>query len=442
MKRIGWMALYLKSNNWCARQSCAPPQQEVSKMKNTLVSTALAPAIIGAPAIISGAYASDNDLTGLIPDLYDGLEVVSQELVGFIPSVFRNASAERAAVGENVTYPIAPPATTQDITPSMTPPTPADQDIGNGNIAITKAKKADFAWTGEEQRGLNNGPGFLSVQAQQFAQALRVLTNEVENDIAREAELGASRMYGTPTTTPFASDVGAAAQLKKILDDNGAPMSERSLVIDTTAGAALRTLKNLTAVNEAGTSMTLRDGELLNLSNFSIKESAAVSDRAIGTAAATADTTAAGFAVGATLIGTAAAGSGTILAGDVVTFAGDTNQYVVAVGNDDVSGAGSITLNAPGLRVAIPASTTEITVVARGTRNIGFTRNAIHLVARAPALLDGKDMAVERMMLTDPRSGLTFEVSIYAGYRMMSFEVALAWGTKVIKKEHVAGIFG
>ena len=48
-----------------------------------------------------------NDLSGLVPDLYEGLDVVSRELVGMIPSVSRSATAERAAVGQDTVYHIA-----------------------------------------------------------------------------------------------------------------------------------------------------------------------------------------------------------------------------------------------------------------------------------------------------------------------------------------------
>ena len=85
-----------------------------------------------------GSTAYSNTLTGLIPDLFAGLDVVSRECVGFIPSVFRNVSAERAAVGENVTYHVAPSLATSDVTPSMTVPTPTDRTVGTGSIAITK----------------------------------------------------------------------------------------------------------------------------------------------------------------------------------------------------------------------------------------------------------------------------------------------------------------
>lgn len=382
-----------------------------------------------------------NTLTGLIPDLYAGLDVVSRELVGFIPSVTRNASAERAAVGENVTYPIAPAMTSTNITPAMTVPTPADLTVPTGSMQITKAKAVPFGFAGEEQRGLNNGPGYLTVQAGLFAQALRVLVNEIEVDLAVEATNNASRAFGTAGTTPFATDLSASAQIRKVLDDNGAPASGRSLIVDTAAGAALRTLSNLTRANEAGTVMTLRDGELLNIHGHSIKESAGIQTRGRGTAAG-ATTNTAGYAIGATTITLASAGTGTIIAGDIITFAGDANRYQVVTGDTDVSNGGTVVLAAPGLRQAIPASATAITVGNASTRNILFSQDALHLVARAPALPQEGDIALDRMMMTDPRSGLTFEVAIYPGYRMVRYEVALAWGVKAVKTPHIATLLG
>ena len=216
-------------------------------------------AILAAPAMVhQSAYA--NTLTGLIPDLYAAVDVVSRELVGFIPSATRAPGAERAALGQSVSYHIAGAATAHDITPAMTIPEPADQTVGASFMAITKSRGSSFGFTGEEQRGLNSGPGYLSVQADMIAQALRVLTNEIEADLAVAATAAASRAYGTAGTTPFATNLGDTAQIRKILDDNGAPATGRSLVMNTSAGAAVRTLTQLTKANEAGTTMTLRQG--------------------------------------------------------------------------------------------------------------------------------------------------------------------------------------
>lgn len=393
---------------------------------------------LSAPAIFK---AQANTLTGLIPTLYAGLSVVSRELVGFIPAVSRNTSAERAAIGQSIVWPIAPRMGTFNVTPAMATPEPADVVIGNNNMTITKSKGVEFGWTGEEQLALSNGVGYLPIQRDLFAQGLRTLVNEIEADIAAEAAANASRAWGTPGTTPFGTDkMTDLAQLRKILDDNGAPLSDRSAIIDTAAGANMRTMYNLTRVNEAGTEMTLRDGELLNVHGFSIHESAAVPISTKGTAAG-ATTNAAGYPVGATSITLAAAGTGTIKKGDVVTFAGDPNKYVVAVALASVSGQ-TLVLNSPGLRRAIPAAATAITVGDNATLNVGFSRSALGLAIRAPALPEGGDAAVDRVTLTDPRSGLTFEVSLYKGYRKIRAEVTAAWGVKAINPEHIALLLG
>ncbi len=399
--------------------------------------------IIAAPAVVHmAAYA--NTLTNLIGDLYAGLDVVSRELVGYIPSVFRNVSAERAAVGQSVVYFITDEADTFDVTPAMNIPEPADVTVGNGTMTITNAKGVAFGWTGEQQRALNvSGSGYLSVQADLFAQGLRKLVNLIERDLAIEAAANVSRWTGTAGTTPFASNVGDSAQVRKILDDNGAPGTGRSLIIDTSAGAALRTLANLTKANEAGTTMVLTDGTLINLNGLNIKETG--QPQSIGAStAASATTNAAGYDVGATVITLASAGTGNIVAGTAIKFAGDPNSYTVAVGGGDadVSGGGTVTLVAPGLMKAIPAAATNITVVAAHTANVALSPDALHLVARAPALPQEGDAAIDRLTITDPRSGMVFEVSLYAGYRKIRAEVAAAWGVKAVKPAHIAGLLG
>jgi hypothetical protein len=156
--------------------------------------------------------------------------------------------------------------------------------------------------------------------------------------------------YGA--ANPFASDFSAVPQLRKILVDNGMPFNgQNSIVMDTTAGASLRSLSTLFKVNEAGSDQLLRQGIINELQGFMLKESGQIGVVTKGTGASYTSNTA-GFAVGTTSI-PLITGTGTVLAGDVVTFAGDTNKYVVATG---VAAPGTIVLAAPGLRQALPAS--------------------------------------------------------------------------------------
>jgi hypothetical protein len=382
-----------------------------------------------------------NTITNLVPTIYNALDVVARELVGFIPAVSSDMTFDRAAVGQTVMSPVAPAATATDITPAVTPPNDGDQTIGNVSMTITKARRVPIRWNGEEKLGLdNNGASYNVIFRDQVAQAMRTLTNEIETDLGA-LHIYASRAYGTAGTTPFASNLGDPAQVRKILADNGAPMGDLNMVIDTAAGAAMRTLAQLTKANEAADTTLLRRGVLLDIHGFAMRESAQVRTVSAGTGAS-ATTNTAGYAVGATVITMASAGTGTVLAGDVAAFAGDTSKYLVVSGDADVSNGGTITIAAPGLRKAIPAAATNITISAASTRNMGFARSAIALATRAPALPPQGDSADDRFIVTDPISGLSFEVSLYKQYRQVQYEVAVAWGVKAVKPEHIAVLLG
>lgn len=379
-----------------------------------------------------------NILTKLIPDLYRNLDEVSRELTGFLPSVARNSSAARAALGESVTVPVSTAMESGDVTPSMNVPEPEDFTMDNVAIQITKSRNVSFGLTGEEFQGVNNGVGANYILGENIKQAVRTLVNEMEKDVAIEAAVGSSRAFGTAGSTPFASDLTDAAHIKKILDDNGAPMGGRSLIIDSTAGVNLRSLTQLTNVGDAGTNMTLRQGELLNLFGFSIKESAGIYNVAQSSIEGV---TLSAAEIGATELTIKAATSGSLKAGDVITIAGDDNKYVVAESNSSLSAGGKIKIAKPGL-LHVVADGSSVTVVAASARNIAFTKNAIQLVTRAPALPAGRDAAIDSYILPDSRSGMAFEVRVYQGYRKMRMEVACAWGVKVIKPEHVATLLG
>lgn len=389
------------------------------------------------------APTNNNTLTSLIPDAYAALDVVSRELVGFIPTVARDPRADRVAVGQTLRSIVAPANTAgADITPAMAIPAAANQTIGNKSLTITKSRFFPFSWSGEDIMAVDQGPGFLTIKQDQIAQALRAAVNEVETDIATAASASASRAFGTTAAT--APIIGDFSNAKKILDDNGAPQSDRHVVMSTASGVAVRGYSNLYKVNEGGDTNLLRQGLLGDLYGFMLRESAQVISPTAG-AMASATSASAAFTVGQTTIPLATAGTGVVAAGDIITFANDTNKYVVSsvsfAGANPASGD-SIVLAAPGLRVAQGVATRAITVFGTSSRNCAFSRNAIVLATRLPALPPEGDMAIDRATITDARSGLSFEIAMYPGFRMNTFHVSLAWGITVFKPEHLAIIVG
>ncbi len=383
-----------------------------------------------------------NTLTNLVPTMHQALDTVSRELTGMIPAVSRNSSAERAAVGQTIYFPVVPTYSTASISAAATGPDPSDSTIGNDSMSISSAKSVTFYWTGEDERGMNNAGYFNQILRDQFAQAMRALVNEIEAELAGYY-IYASRAYGTAGTAPFgtAGDYSDAAQVRKILVDNGAPTTDLQLVLSTAAGANLRGKQGGRGVDAEGSTDLLRRGVLLDIHGFAVRESGQAKSHTKG-AGTGYDFAAAGEAIGQTTL-TVEGGtvnSTGIRAGDVITHAGDTaNKYVVNTGT--TSTGGDIVINKPGLLIA-GADANEITIGNSYTANLAFARSAIQLVTRAPAMPGGGDAADDVMELQDPVSGLAFQIAMYRQRRRVAYEVGIAWGSKANKQEHIALLLG
>ena len=381
-----------------------------------------------------------NTLTDLTSDLYESLDTVSRELTGFIPAVTMDAQAARAAKGQTIRIPISPAAASENITPATSPPDTGDQVFDDATITISKAKAVPFRWTGEEQRGLNaDGAGYENLRRDQMMQAMRTLVNEVEADLAG-LYVNTSRAYGSAGSTPFVGTTGLedSAYILQMLIDNGAPQADLQMVINTAAGAKLRTLTSLTNAASAGTAALREQGILLPLHGFDVRESAQVKSHTKGGGASYVINNGDDYAAGAQTIAMDG-GTGTVLAGDVIAIADESfgGKYVVKTALAD----GSAVIQKPGLMSAA-VDGKAVTVGASYRANMAFHRSAMVLVTRAPAIPIEGDAADDRMLVTDPRTGLTFEVSIYRQYKRVRYEMALAWGVACIKPEYTALLLG
>lgn len=382
--------------------------------------------------------ASANTLTGLIPTLYKAADTVAREQVGFISAVYKDSDVAQVAKDQTVAYPIVGAQTPADITPAATGPNPDGQTVSYGTMSISKQRSVTFPWNGDEQKSIRGV--YANVLQDQFAQAMRALVNEIENDLFLAAKRGASRAYGTAGTTPFATagNFSDFSYTRQILIDNGAPTSDMHLVLNTTAGAKLRGLQSsLFKVNEAGDGGSmLRDGNLGKVEGMFLHESGQIVSHTKGTG--TSYVFNGSHAANATSV-VAKTGSGTVLYGDIVTFEDDTaNKYVV---NTGIAAAGTMVIGGPGLRQAQTDGKT-ITVGNSYTGNWAFDRNALHLVTRLPALPDGGDAADDMYEFVDPFSGLAFQVSLYRQYRQVVYEVGIAWGVKAVKSNFIATLLG
>jgi hypothetical protein len=367
------------------------------------------------------------------------MDVIPRELVGAIQAVQLDPSAEMAGLNQTIRSPIVPTATAVDVVPGVTNTNGSGQTIGYADLVINNVKNAPILWAGEEQMLL--GAEYQGIVKRQFQQSFRTLGNLIEQSVVNAAALGASRAVGTASTTPFATagNLSDFANSVKQLDDNGAPALDRSIILGTSAAANIRGVQSvLFKVNEAGSAELLRTGALGTVEGLDVRTSGQIKNgqgqngAAVGTGSGY--VLSGNLAAGSTTIGVGT-GSGTILAGDVVTI--DSYKYIVAT----ALSAGSFTIASPGL-VTSGSTGDTVTVNASSQKNIFLQKNGFLLATRVPAMPQGGDAASDLMTVTDPVTGLTFQIAMYKQYRQITIDVAIAWGTKVLRSDYVGCLLG
>jgi len=383
-----------------------------------------------------------NTLTGLITTIYTAMHEVARERVGASNLVYSNNALERAAKDQTIRYPVVPKPTIGDLSPSNTLPAGSTQTVAYRDMTIDKVRGAGIPWQGEEAQSLANGGILYPVLRDNIKEHIRAIANEIETDICSLYVKG-SRAAGVSGTTPFGGDFSELTAALKILEDNGAPESGIGCVIDSAAKKNLLDLANLSSADAAGTDQVLRTGILIPLYGATIASSGQVQTHTKGTG--TSYQLAEALSVDEWDDVAIDTGSGTVVVGDAITFAGDTNQYIVTSG---VTEAGNIDLGRPGA-VAAVSDDTALTIGENYTANMVFHRNAIHLVTRLPFLPPGMpdmngvvsrtgDIAADRVTVTDPYTGIMYEISLYEEYRQNVIEVACAWGCDVVNEDFLA----
>lgn len=374
-----------------------------------------------------------NVFTALQPILFSAARVVGRELTGFSAAVDRNFNDKNVALGDTVKVPVVPALTSSTTTTSNVFPTGADRTLISRDLTLNQASQVTWHTTAEQERSLGNGGNADDVFGQTVEQGIRTLTNEIEAYLGVTADLAATRARGIAGTDPFASNLNMTANMKKVLDDLGAPQIDRSIVTTTTSGASIR--NQITAGMLLGSDAQVggvRAGEILNLNGFSIKESAGIATHTAGTGT--------GYLVDGALVAgntavTVDTGSGTILAGDAIGFAGSTDYYGVKTA---LSGS-DLVIQDPGLAAAV-ADDDAIAVVGTHTASMALQRSALVSVVR-PALqpIGG---GVEQMTITDSQTGWSFLLLRVVQDGQVSYFMRVVYDAFAPNPEFLAKIIG
>ena len=386
-----------------------------------------------------------NTLTAILVQILAKGMFTLREQVLMTRLVNTDYSLEAKQKGSTIDIPLSVAQTASDVTPAATPSAPTDLTPTTAQISLDQWKHADFALNDQEVGRIRADKDFVPLQMQE---AFKAIANSI-NDSVFATYTGIYGYEGTAGTTPFGSgvEVASATNLRKTLHEQLCPRNDRRAVLDFAAEAAALNLAPFSDANKRGSSETKTSGELGTIFGFTWYGDDGVPTHTAGTASgATTDST--GYAAGLKTITLASAGTGTILTGDVITFAGDTQTYVVVTGDADVSGGGTVVFE-PGLKVVIAAAPAAITVKASHIANLGFHRDAFGLAVRAPDAgikeLLGTGTAgnvMESVTLQDPVSKLIMRLELIRGYKMTIWDVDCLWGTALISPERASRLAG
>jgi len=379
-----------------------------------------------------------NVLTGLASDIQVAMETVGRGTYGLIPSVTLNGGSQAAAQGQTVqSFTTVEGTINTSVSPSMTIPEGDDNTVGTDSMTLDKVVNAKIPFTGEDRMFLDGGVGYSTVYGAIFQRKFQGMLATIESNLMATCIAGASRAVGTAGTTPFASNTDLMVDARQIIMDNKMPVNEQNitLVMNSSAGGNMRKQAVLQDVSKSGNDVLLRQGELLNLQGISIKESTEPVTHTKGTGAGFLVNLVAGYAIGDTAI-TVDTGTGTILAGDVITFAGDTNKYVVA----SALAANVVTIAKPGLRQTL-ANNAALTVGATFTASPVVYAPAVELAIR-PMASPIASAAADTTIVVDPWTGIGFQIEVYGGYKKAMIDITAVYGSKVWTPDAVTMVLG
>lgn len=370
-----------------------------------------------------------NTLAAVIPQLLvQGLMALRENArtVAFVNNEYQSEAGKK---GSTIDVPIPSAIVDVDVTPANIAPNPGDLTPTSVPLPMNFWREAAFQMSDKDQ--LEAQSGTLPMQA---SEAIKALANFVDKKILGlyPAFYGAT---GTPGVTPFTDGTtNDGAEFRRLLNVQLAPPGDRTIVFDPDAETKAL---NLRAFQDYGWNQDLdaiREGKINKRLGMMWEMNQNVLDHTAGSAAA--------YQINGTpSIGDTTipidTGSGNFVRGDIITFAGHTQQYSIQA--DVASVAAAITIS-PALRVAVPDDAV-LSYAGDHVVNLGFQRGAIAFASR-PLQAYGSQLGVISRSAVDPISGLTLRVEVKHEYKRLRWSYDILFGTEVIRADLGGRMFG
>jgi hypothetical protein len=299
-------------------------------------------------------------------------------------------------------------------------------------IALDQWKEAPFYMTDQDILTAMNGT--LPMQA---SEAIKALANTIDTYILALYK----KFYGyqgTAGTTPFGSDTSDVTKARAILHNQLAPVADRRMVINPDAEANALNLRAFQDMSFSGSALEILEGKINRKFGFDWFMDQNIPRHTAGsiTTGLAAKSATAQLIGDKTIICTTAASTGAcaLVEGDIVTFAGDTQTYVLTAAATQASAASDVTLNIePGLKKAL-AGGEAVTLKATHVVNLAFHRDAIAFATRPlVSTADGLGNIIQSAV--DPVTNLVLRLEISREHKRTRFSYDVLYGAAVVRRE-------
>lgn len=383
-----------------------------------------------------------NTLSNVVPVLISQALATLRSAAVMPRLVNADYSNEPANQGDTVNLWIPSALTVSDVAPSANPQAGQDSSPVRASIPLNKWRRSGFYLTDKQQEEIVGG-----VQSAQTREAIKALANDVNAYIMAQYT-SVYGYVGTAGTTPFATDPTAATQARKVLNKQLAPLTDRRLVLGVDAEANALALPILAQWYSTQQTAQIIDGTIGRKLGFDWAMDQQIPTQTAGTLTGTVTVNGAqaagagstdGGRTGTVSIAAATASSVSLNAGDIITFAGDTQTYaVLAAASIAASATGSVSI-APALQIA-KAGGEAVSLKASHVVNLAFHRDAFAFVSRP--LMKTSANTIEMVSVPDPVSGLTFRLEVTRQNKQMFFDFDTLFGAACVRPELACRVAG
>jgi hypothetical protein len=346
--------------------------------------------------------------------------------------VNRSYDVEAAEIGSTIDIPIPSAVPAEDVVPSHTPSAPASVTPTKAQIIFDFWKRAPFHLTDKEARAVEEGR-FVPMQT---SEAVKSIITAWNTYLANKMRLAFFNANGTAGTTPFASDLAVYNDARRLLNVELAPTRDRRVILDPNAESNALARPQFNQADQRGDQGGIVEGEIgRKLGADWFMDQGLVSHTA---GVQGGSPTATGSLGASTVAITGGGASGTYLAGDIVSFAGHNQTYVVTANLTLSAGAGTLAIFPP-LRAAVSAA--AVTQRATHMNNFVFHRDAVAAAIRTLPPPSSQFGVISRTAI-DPVTGIPLRLIIKLQHYQVEYAFDLLGGATVPRPEWGVRLLG